>query len=93
MVGSLAHYGFTALALHGDMEQREREEVLVRATARPSDVAARGLDIDVAARSSITNYPPMPALSAPRGAPVAAPPAELGIESGGRKRTQSRKFD
>ncbi|WP_257150185.1 helicase-related protein, partial [Bacillus cereus] len=48
----LAHYGFDALALHGDMEQRDREEVLVRFSNRScnvlvaSDVAARGLDID-----------------------------------------------
>ncbi len=52
VVGSLAHYGFDALALHGDMEQRDREEVLVRFSNRScnvlvaSDVAARGLDID-----------------------------------------------
>lgn len=52
LVGSLAHYGFTALALHGDMDQRQREEVLVRFANRScnvlvgSDVAARGLDID-----------------------------------------------
>ncbi|MDQ3495094.1 MAG: ATP-dependent RNA helicase DbpA [Pseudomonadota bacterium] len=52
VVGSLAHYGFSALALHGDMEQRDREEVLVRFANRScnvlvaSDVAARGLDID-----------------------------------------------
>ncbi|MGE4366121.1 ATP-dependent RNA helicase DbpA [Thermomonas sp.] len=52
VMGSLAHYGFDALALHGDMEQREREEVLVRFSNRScnvlvaSDVAARGLDID-----------------------------------------------
>ncbi len=52
VVGSLGHYGFTALALHGDMEQRDREEVLVRFANRScnvlvaSDVAARGLDID-----------------------------------------------
>jgi len=52
VVGSLAHYGFDALALHGDMEQRDREEVLVRFANRScnvlvaSDVAARGLDID-----------------------------------------------
>jgi hypothetical protein len=45
-------YGFTALALHGDMEQRDRDEVLVRFANRScnvlvaSDVAARGLDID-----------------------------------------------
>jgi ATP-independent RNA helicase DbpA len=52
VVDSLAHYGFTALALHGEMEQRDREEVLVRFSNRScnvlvaSDVAARGLDID-----------------------------------------------
>ena len=52
VAGSLAHYGFTALALHGDMEQRDRDEVLVRFANRScnvlvaSDVAARGLDIE-----------------------------------------------
>ena len=52
VAGSLAHYGFDALALHGDMEQRDREEVLVRFANRScnvlvaSDVAARGLDIE-----------------------------------------------
>ncbi|MBS0217292.1 MAG: ATP-dependent RNA helicase DbpA [Proteobacteria bacterium] len=52
VVGSLAHYGFNALALHGDMEQRDRDEVLLRFANRScnvlvaSDVAARGLDID-----------------------------------------------
>ena len=43
--------GFSALALHGDLEQRERDEVLVRFANRScsvlvaTDVAARGLDI------------------------------------------------
>jgi ATP-independent RNA helicase DbpA len=43
--------GFSALALHGDLEQRERDEVLVRFSNRScsilvaTDVAARGLDI------------------------------------------------
>ena len=52
VVASLAHLGFTAMALHGDMEQRDRDEVLVRLRNRScnvlvaSDVAARGLDID-----------------------------------------------
>ena len=52
VAGSLAHYGFTALALHGDMEQRDRDEVLVRFANRScnvlvaSDVAARGLDVE-----------------------------------------------
>src|SRR5690606_879392 len=50
--GSLTHYGFTALALHGDMEQRDRDEVLVQFANRScsvlvaSDVAARGLDVE-----------------------------------------------
>lgn len=43
--------GFSALAIHGDMEQRERDQVLVRFANQSSsilvatDVAARGLDI------------------------------------------------
>ncbi|WP_101925029.1 MULTISPECIES: ATP-dependent RNA helicase DbpA [Luteimonas] len=52
VAGSLQHHGFDALALHGDMEQRDRDEVLVRFANRScsvlvaSDVAARGLDVD-----------------------------------------------
>ncbi|MBF6617823.1 ATP-dependent RNA helicase DbpA [Pollutimonas thiosulfatoxidans] len=44
--------GFSALALHGDLEQRDREDVLVQFANRScsvlvaTDVAARGLDID-----------------------------------------------
>jgi ATP-independent RNA helicase DbpA len=51
VAGSLAHIGFSAAALHGDMEQRDRDEVLVQFGNRScnilvaSDVAARGLDI------------------------------------------------
>lgn len=51
VVTSLSHLGFTALALHGDIEQRDRDEVLVRFANRScsvlvaSDVAARGLDV------------------------------------------------
>ncbi len=47
----LDHRGFSALALHGDMEQRDRDEVLVRfknhscTVLVATDVAARGLDI------------------------------------------------
>ncbi|MDD3762421.1 MAG: ATP-dependent RNA helicase DbpA [Nevskiales bacterium] len=47
----LAKRGFSVLALHGDIEQRERDEVLVRfanGSCRvlvATDVAARGLDI------------------------------------------------
>jgi ATP-dependent RNA helicase DbpA len=52
VAGSLAHFGFSALALHGEMEQRDREEVLVLFSNRScnvlvaSDVVARGLDIE-----------------------------------------------
>jgi ATP-independent RNA helicase DbpA len=48
---SLAQRGFAVLALHGELDQREREEMLVRFANRSctvlvaSDVAARGLDI------------------------------------------------
>ncbi|QBB70797.1 ATP-dependent RNA helicase DbpA [Pseudolysobacter antarcticus] len=47
----LAQQGFSVLALHGDLEQRERDEILVRfankscAVLVATDVAARGLDI------------------------------------------------
>ncbi len=57
---SLQQFGFSALALHGDMEQRDREEVLVRFANRScnvlvaSDVAARGLDVEDLA--AVINY-------------------------------------
>ena len=47
----LARAGFAAAALHGELEQRERDEVLLRFAHRSctllvaTDVAARGLDI------------------------------------------------
>jgi ATP-independent RNA helicase DbpA len=48
----LQRRGFAALALHGDLDQRERDETLVRFANRScavlvaTDVAARGLDIE-----------------------------------------------
>ncbi len=48
---SLASCGFSVLALHGDLDQRERDEMLLRFANRSctvlvaTDVAARGLDI------------------------------------------------
>ena len=51
VAGELAAKNFPVLALHGELEQREREEMLVRFANRSctvlvaSDVAARGLDI------------------------------------------------
>ncbi len=52
VANSLQQFGFSALALHGELEQRDRDEVLVRFANRScnvlvaSDVAARGLDVD-----------------------------------------------
>lgn len=49
---SLQQEGFSALALHGDLEQKQRQEILVRFANQSAsilvatDVAARGLDID-----------------------------------------------
>lgn len=48
---ALAAQGFSARALHGDMEQRERDQTLIRFAQKSlsilvaTDVAARGLDI------------------------------------------------
>jgi len=48
----LRSHGLSALALHGDLEQRARDQVLVRFSNKSvsilvaTDVAARGLDID-----------------------------------------------
>jgi ATP-dependent RNA helicase DbpA len=48
----LQQAGFSAAALHGDMEQRDRDQTLIRFRNRSisvlvaTDVAARGLDID-----------------------------------------------
>ncbi|MDI9246876.1 ATP-dependent RNA helicase DbpA [Marinobacter sp. CHS3-4] len=51
LAAALNERGFSALALHGDLEQRERDSVLVRFGNKSctvlvaTDVAARGLDI------------------------------------------------
>jgi len=51
LADALRQSGFSALALHGDLEQRERDSVLVRfgnqscSVLVATDVAARGLDI------------------------------------------------
>jgi ATP-independent RNA helicase DbpA len=48
----LRGHGFSALALHGDLEQRDRDQTLLRFANKSvsvlvaTDVAARGLDID-----------------------------------------------
>ncbi len=51
LVALLQAQGYSALALHGDLEQRERDQVLVRfangscSVLVATDVAARGLDV------------------------------------------------
>ena len=57
---ALVQLGFSALAIHGDLEQRERDQVLVRFANKSvsvliaTDVAARGLDIKELA--AVVNY-------------------------------------
>lgn len=56
----LSDYGFGAVALHGDLEQRVRDQTLVRFANKSAsilvatDVAARGLDID--ALDAVINF-------------------------------------
>ncbi|MFT6925891.1 MAG: ATP-independent RNA helicase DbpA [Psychromonas sp.] len=56
----LANRGFNALALHGDLEQKDRDQALIRFANKSAtilvatDVAARGLDIDNL--SAVFNY-------------------------------------
>ncbi|MEE1674995.1 ATP-dependent RNA helicase DbpA [Agarivorans aestuarii] len=60
VAGELSLLGFSALALHGDLEQRERDQTLVQfannsaAILVATDVAARGLDID--SLDAVFNY-------------------------------------
>lgn len=56
----LANRGFSAIALHGDLEQKDRDQALIRFSNKSAcilvatDVAARGLDIDNL--SAVFNY-------------------------------------
>jgi len=60
VAGELVNYGFSAVALHGDLEQRDRDQTLIRFANRSAsvlvatDVAARGLDIE--ALDAVINY-------------------------------------
>lgn len=60
VANKLANYGFGVVALHGDLEQRDRDQTLVRFANKSAsilvatDVAARGLDID--ALDAVFNY-------------------------------------
>ena len=56
----LACFGFSSVALHGDMEQKDRDQTLIRFANKSAsilvatDVAARGLDIE--ALTAVINY-------------------------------------
>ncbi|WP_198265243.1 ATP-dependent RNA helicase DbpA [sulfur-oxidizing endosymbiont of Gigantopelta aegis] len=56
----LSRYGFSVMALHGDLEQRDRDQTLVRFVNKSisvlvaTDVAARGLDIE--SLDAVINY-------------------------------------
>jgi ATP-independent RNA helicase DbpA len=60
LADNLVKLGFAALAIHGELEQRERDQVLVRFANKSTsvlvatDVAARGLDIKEL--SAVINY-------------------------------------
>lgn len=60
LADELCRHGFDALALHGDLDQKERDQTLVRFANQSAsilvatDVAARGLDID--ALDAVFNY-------------------------------------
>ncbi len=60
VANELNNYGFSTLALHGDLEQKDRDQTLVRFANKSisvlvaTDVAARGLDID--ALDAVINY-------------------------------------
>ncbi|MGB1261938.1 MAG: ATP-dependent RNA helicase DbpA [Cognaticolwellia sp.] len=60
VANKLASYGFGVVALHGDLEQRDRDQTLVRFANKSAsilvatDVAARGLDIE--ALDAVFNY-------------------------------------
>lgn len=60
VANALNNFGFSAVALHGDLEQRDRDQTLVRFSNNSAsimvatDVAARGLDI--ATLDAVFNY-------------------------------------
>jgi ATP-independent RNA helicase DbpA len=60
VANKLTAYGFGVVALHGDLEQRDRDQTLVRFANKSAsvlvatDVAARGLDIE--ALDAVFNY-------------------------------------
>lgn len=60
VANELCNYGFSAVALHGDLEQRDRDQTLIRFSNKSvsilvaTDVASRGLDID--ALDAVINY-------------------------------------
>jgi ATP-dependent RNA helicase DeaD len=66
LVETLNAHGYRAEALHGGMQQRQRDAVMARVRSNKTDlliatdVAARGLDIEHSRTSSTTTCPPTP---------------------------------
>ena len=60
LADELSDYGYSTMALHGDLEQRDRDQTLVRFVNKSisilvaTDVAARGLDIE--SLDAVINY-------------------------------------
>ncbi|WP_024851837.1 ATP-dependent RNA helicase DbpA [Hydrogenovibrio kuenenii] len=60
VANALVDFGFSAQALHGDLDQKERDQTLIQFANKSisilvaTDVAARGLDID--ALDAVVNY-------------------------------------
>jgi ATP-independent RNA helicase DbpA len=60
LADELGYLGFSVLALHGDLEQRDRDQALIRFSNKSvsvlvaTDVASRGLDID--SLDAVINY-------------------------------------
>jgi ATP-independent RNA helicase DbpA len=87
-VAVLQAQGFSALALFGELEQRERDQVLVQFANRScsvlvaTDVAARGLDIaDLAAVINVDVTPDPRCTSTASAAPAGAPGLALNLAS------------
>jgi ATP-independent RNA helicase DbpA len=80
VVAELQAQGFSALALFGELEQRERDEVLVQFANKScsvlvaTDVAARGLDIADLSASSMWMRPTPRCTSTASAAPAVAMP-------------------
>jgi ATP-independent RNA helicase DbpA len=99
LVAVLQAQGFSALALHGELEQRERDQVLVRFANRScsvlvaTDIAARGLDIAQLEAVINVDITPDPRCTPTASAAPAAGDAGAGPEPGQHGRDGPRGQD